>query len=158
MSKQKIYIDTSIISHLRHEDAPEKMQETIAFWEEIKAGKYEIVISPFTLLELQRCPEPKQTELLELLESIRYTLLPETDEVRSLVKAYLEEGVLTPRNEGDLLHIAFAVMSGCDAIASWNFKHMVRMTTIQRVRAVNAQRGYSKLLDIVSPTMLIGGE
>lgn len=28
----KIYLDTSIISHLDHDDAPEKMTETKALW------------------------------------------------------------------------------------------------------------------------------
>ena len=75
-----------------------------------------------------------------------------------MTDAYISEGVLTSRNQDDCRHIALAVTSGCDIIVSWNFKHMVRMSTIQKVRTVNVQKGYFKILDIVSPTtMLVEG-
>jgi len=37
MKKLKIYIDTSVISHLDQHDAPEKMADTLAFWEKARA-------------------------------------------------------------------------------------------------------------------------
>ncbi|MHB1405290.1 MAG: twitching motility protein PilT [Desulfitobacteriaceae bacterium] len=40
MNKIKIYLDTSVISHLEAEDTPEKMQDTLQFWQELKKGKY----------------------------------------------------------------------------------------------------------------------
>jgi len=36
MPKPKIYLDTSIISHLHQLDVPEKMNDTLALWEDIK--------------------------------------------------------------------------------------------------------------------------
>lgn len=45
-----------------------------------------------------------------------------------------------------------------DVIVSWNFKHMVRMKTILGVRAVNAEMGYFKLIEIVSPTTMLREE
>jgi predicted nucleic acid-binding protein len=45
VKKLKIYLDTSVISHLQHEDVPEKMKETLLFWEELKTGKYDVVTS-----------------------------------------------------------------------------------------------------------------
>jgi len=39
MRKQKIYLDTSVISHLDAPDALEKQQDTRRLWEEIHAGK-----------------------------------------------------------------------------------------------------------------------
>jgi len=45
MKKLKIYLDTSVISHLQHEDTPGKMRDTLLFWDELKTGKYEVVIS-----------------------------------------------------------------------------------------------------------------
>lgn len=38
MVKLKIYLDTSVISHLQQEDVPEKMQETRELWEQFKAA------------------------------------------------------------------------------------------------------------------------
>ncbi len=48
MKKLKIYLDTSVISHLYQPDAPDKMSETLALWKEIMAGEYEAVISEIT--------------------------------------------------------------------------------------------------------------
>ena len=158
MDKQKIYLDTSVISHLQHEDVPEKMQDTLLFWRMLESGRYEVVISDITLMELKQCFEPKRSELLGYLGAIDYALLPQTDEVDALAEAYVENGILTRKSIGDCRHIAFATTSGCDAIVSWNFKHMVRMTTIRKVRLVNAQRGYFKLIDIVSPTVMLGDD
>ena len=70
MNQQKIYLDTSVISHLQHEDVPEKMQDTLVFWQMLEAGSYEVVISDITLMELKQCVEPKRSELLGYLGTI----------------------------------------------------------------------------------------
>jgi predicted nucleic acid-binding protein len=158
MKKLKIYIDTSVISHLQHDDAPERTKETLLFWEELKTGKYEILLSDLTLEEVTQCPQPKRKDLFDYLAEIEYEILRENEEIKALAEAYIEKGILTRRNENDCLHIAFAVISGCDVIVSWNFKHMVRLKTIQGVRVINAENGYFKILDIVQPTIMTGVE
>ncbi len=40
MKKLKVYLDTSVISYLQQEDAPEKMQETRALWEMFEQDVY----------------------------------------------------------------------------------------------------------------------
>jgi predicted nucleic acid-binding protein len=157
MRKLKIYIDTSVISHLQHEDAPERMRETLLFWEELKTGKYEVFISDVVLQEIENCYEPKQTDMFNYLEDINYEVLADSDEVWSLAKAYIENGILTQKRINDCLHIAFATVSKCDAVVSWNFRHMLRLSTIKGVRAVNAKNGYFEPIDILQPTM-IGSE
>ena len=76
MNRQKIYLDTSVISHLQHEDVPEKMQDTLVFWQMLEAGRYEVVISDITLIELKQCFEPKRSELLGYLGTINYEIMP----------------------------------------------------------------------------------
>jgi predicted nucleic acid-binding protein len=156
MKKLKIYLDTSVISHLQHEDAPERTKETLLFWDELKTGKYEIVISDLTLEELSLCPQPKQRDLLEHLEEIDYEVLHRSTEVAAMAEDYIANGVLPKTKRGDCLHMAFATVSECDVIVSWNFKHMVRFRTIQGIRGVNTKNGYSKMMDIVQPTILLG--
>ncbi|MCL1947843.1 MAG: hypothetical protein FWF51_11955 [Chitinivibrionia bacterium] len=56
---------------------------------------------------------------------------------------------------GDCLHIACAIVSGCDVIVSWNFKHIVNYKTHMGVKAVTALEGYKELL-IYTPAMLLG--
>ena len=52
MRKLKVYLDTSVISHLLQEDVPEKMSDTRQLWEMFKAGKYEVYLSTVTLEEV----------------------------------------------------------------------------------------------------------
>ena len=40
MKKLKIYLDTSVISHLDAPDAPEKMADTLMLWEDIKTSGF----------------------------------------------------------------------------------------------------------------------
>ena len=43
MRKLKVYLDTSVISYLQQEDAPERMKDTLALWKEFENKKYDII-------------------------------------------------------------------------------------------------------------------
>ncbi|MCL1827014.1 MAG: DNA adenine methylase [Candidatus Cloacimonetes bacterium] len=42
MKRLKLYLDTSVISHLIAPDTPEKMADTLALWDNIKSNKYNV--------------------------------------------------------------------------------------------------------------------
>jgi predicted nucleic acid-binding protein len=158
MKRLKIYLDTSVISHLDQQDAPEKEADTQRLWAEIKVGVYEVFISPVVAAELERCHEPKRSGLRSRLQEIEYTVLQESAEVVELASRYLAAGVLSKKSILDCQHIAYACVYGCDMILSWNFKHLVNHKTIAGVKSVNALAGY-KAMPIYTPTMLTpGGE
>ena len=158
MRKLRIYLDTSVISHLDAPDAPDKMEDTHKLWEDIRAGIYDVYISSAVVLELDSCSEPKRSILAKQLQSVEYTELQATDEVLELAAQYQKAGILPPKSARDRQHIAYACVYDCDMIVSWNFKHMVNYKTISGVKGVNALAGY-KEMPIYTPTMLIeGGE
>lgn len=45
MGKLKVYLDTSVISHLLQKDGPEKMADTRQLWKMFKDGKYDVYLS-----------------------------------------------------------------------------------------------------------------
>jgi hypothetical protein len=49
-----------------------------------------------------------------------------------------------------------AILSGCDMIVSWNFKHIVNTRTIKGARAVAVLEGYKDVI-ICTPSMVIEG-
>ena len=63
--KIKVYLDTSVISYLDQQDAPEKMKETQEAWEVLKSNEYEIVVSSIALSEIQECNEEKYQILID---------------------------------------------------------------------------------------------
>ena len=156
MRKKKIYLDTSTVSYLRQEDAPTQMAETLEFWDILKMGRYDVFISTATLNELTKCAEPKRSELLELLSEISYTLIEAegNDEIIALAGEIQKLNILPAKSLFDRLHIASAVFAGCNAIISWNFRHMVNVKTIDGVRVVCVMNNLPPV-DIYSPTMLL---
>lgn len=156
MRKLKLYLDSSTISHLFADDVPGKMADTNQLWEDFICGKYELFISPVVITEINNCPEPKRSGLYAKIEQIQFNLLTRTEEISQLAQEYISHGVLSEKSMADCLHIAFAVVNNCDIIVSWNFKHLVNVKTINKVKIVNAINQYREI-SIVPPTMLLEG-
>ena len=157
MRKLKVYLDTSVISHLLQEDVPEKMADTRQLWEMFKAGKYDVYLSTVTLEEIADCPEPKRSELRKLLQQIDFVTLDISDEMESVAHKIIDMGILTNKSYDDCQHIATAVVYGCDCIISWNFKHIVNVKTIRGIKAITTYEGYKDLM-IYPPSALLEEE
>lgn len=157
MRKIKVYLDTSVISYLWQEDAPERMRDTLALWKQFESERYDIYLSQVTLDEVGECREPKRTVLYEYLSKIHYTKLEITAEVLKVAKQIIDMGILSQKSIDDCQHIATAVVHECDCIISWNFKHIVNIKTIRGVRAITHLEGY-KDIDIMNPSVLLGGD
>lgn len=157
MKKLKIYLDTSVVSHLSADDTPDKMEETLRLWNDILYDKYDVYLSTLTLEEVFECEQPKLQILQEKLADIRYTLLEIDNDIKNLAQKIVDTGILRQKNMDDCMHIACAVVNECNYILSWNFKHLVNIKTINGVRAITNLTNY-KAIDIITPAILIGGE
>jgi len=151
----KIYLDTSVISHLQADDVPEKMSNTLTLWTEIQQGFYTVVISELLLDELENCSEPKKTFMFEILAMINYNDVKITDEILELANKYVEEGIFPIKYFDDALHVACASVNACNAVISWNFKHMVKLKTILSVNGINKYMGYADI-EILTPEAVVG--
>ncbi|GHV20814.1 hypothetical protein AGMMS49959_08900 [Planctomycetales bacterium] len=154
MEKPKIYLDTSVVSYLDQQDAPERMAETRRLWEKIKTGAYEIVISNVVSNELANCEKAKQIVLAGYLRQIPYILIHVDDEMVALAEQIVDFKILKQKSFDDCQHIAAAIVADCDAIVSWNFKHLVNPQTMKGVKVVTALRDRRDLL-IYTPSSLI---
>ena len=153
MRKIRLYLDTSVISHLQANDAPDNMAATQQLWDEIKLGKYAIYISELVLKEIMNCAEEKRNMMLAYLNEIPRTEIMLTDEIINLGKKYIEAGIIPVRYTDDALHIAAATVHDCNVVVSWNFKHMVKLKTIIGVNGVNKGGGYSEI-EILPPNSI----
>ena len=156
MRKQRIYLDTSVISHLYAPDTPEKMEDTLRLWEQIRAGEYEVVLSQVVFDELAKCDEPKKGYLMSFLEDIPFTVIELDNDTIALAKIIIGRGVLAEKNFNDCRHIAAALLASCDIIVSWNFKHVVNAKTIKGTKVIAMTEGFKDIL-IYPPTMLVEG-
>jgi len=157
MRKLKLYLDTSVISHLDQPEKPVEREHTHLFWEQLKQGKYEVYISPLVIEELERCNEPKLSTLLGYLAQIDYHLLESNDDVVDLSYKYLQQNILKKKSRDDCVHIAYASVYECDAVVSWNMSHLVNVKTESGVRIVNAAEGYREMR-LHIPSFYVEGE
>ena len=155
MKKLKVYLDTSVISHLDQLDAPEKMKETKKLWEILKDKElYEVYISSVVFEEIDECKEDKKIILLNYLYDMEYNVVETNDSIVELAEKIIDFGILKQKSYDDCRHIASAILAGCDIIASWNFKHIVNIRTIRGVRAITNLKGY-KPIEILNPSVLL---
>ncbi len=157
MKRLKIYLDTSVISHLDQQDTPEKQADTRRLWERVKAGTFDVVLSNVDFDELSKCAPQKRATLAGYLTQIQFDRVDVNADMLRIADRMVDLGILKKKSYEDCQHIAAAVASGCDAIVSWNFKHIVNYNTMQGVKAITALEGRNDLL-IFTPSVLLGDE
>jgi len=140
MKKLKIYLDTSVISHLQADDAPEKMAITTDLWKQIQLGRYKACISGMVLQELSNCYAEKRQFLLDKIADIDFEFYEIENEVNELAKKYIDAGAFTDKHLEDTLHVACASVNTCNAVVSWNFKHIVKLSAMLLVNGVIVKR------------------
>ncbi len=88
---------------------------------------------------------------------VDYTLIQINDKIEEIALQIIEMGILTKKSYDDCQHIAAAIISECDCIISWNFKHIVNIKTIRGVRAITNLKGH-KPIEILNPSVLLESE
>ena len=146
MKRLKVYLDTSVVSYLYQEDAPEKMQDTLSLWELFKQGIYEVFVSDIVFREIDRCSEEKLNILLDYLDQIEYHEVETDSNTIELARRFIDFGILKKKSFDDCQHIAAAILAGCDVIISWNFKHLVSVKIVTGVKIITALEEYKDLL------------
>jgi hypothetical protein len=137
---QQVYLDTTVPSAYVDPRAPERQRLTQEFWQE-RLPSYEGVISVLVLAEIHETPDAeKRTQLGSLVRTL--TVLPSSPEAEALADEYVGRGVFPARFRGDALHVAIAVAHAVPLLASWNFRHLVRLQVRRQINLVNALLGY----------------
>lgn len=157
MRKLKVYLDTSVVSYLNQEDAPERMRDTLQLWELFRQGQYEVYISDIVIQEIDNCKKDKLQILRDYLRQIEYDIIETDNRTIELAEKFIDFGILKQKSFDDCQHIAAAILAGCDIIVSWNFKHIVNVKTIRGVKVITTLEGYKDLL-IYPPSALLESE
>lgn len=150
LKKIRLYLDTSVPSFLFADDSPEKLDVTVRFWDILKLGLYDVIVSDILLAEISRSKTPSSQELEEKLAEIVMEVVSVDEDVYSLSQKYIDEGIIPQKYQDDALHIALATFNEADALISWNFKHIVKLKTIRGVNGINRMLGF-KELEILTP-------
>ncbi|MEQ1744056.1 MAG: hypothetical protein ABMA02_01405 [Saprospiraceae bacterium] len=159
MIRPTVYLDTSAINFLFADDAPEKKEITVDFFENyVKTGIYKTYWSDFVVDEInQTDDERKRHQLLRVFEDyyLERLAINSPEDVDSLAEQYLQSGVMPPKKLYDALHVACCVIEKIDYLVSWNYRHLANVHRERKVLALNYQLGYLHPLRILTPTDLI---
>ena len=153
----KIYLDTSVLGVLVGPEKADRKEATQRLWNRCKSNKYKVFMSRTVFDEIERAPEPIRTQIWQALESITYKRLEESEQVNDLANEYIAQGLLTDKQFDDCMHIAYAAFYKCDALVTWNIKHLARNKTNEGVRTVNLKNGIG-MIKIMIPSILLNME
>lgn len=155
----KIYLDTSALNFLFADDAPEKKEITLDFFENfIKTGIYQAFISDFVIQEINQTSDlEKRGRLLRVLDEyyIERLVLADPEEIMQLAKLYIDQKVVPQNKLLDALHIASTVVNKIDYLVSWNYKHLANVNRERKVIIVNTENNYLHPVRILTPIELI---
>ena len=159
MIRSTVYLDTSVINFLFADDAPEKKEITVDFFDNyVKTGIYETYWSDFVIDEInQTSDELKRIKLLKVASDyyVEHLKINQPQEVEKLAELYLTHGVMPPKKLYDALHVACCITERIDFLVSWNYKHLANVNRERKIIALNYQFGYLHPLRIITPSELI---
>jgi len=150
---ERIYLDTSVFGG--YYDSEFELWTKLLF-KNIYEGKYIILYSKLTDVELQ--PAPQRVKDLLLTIPIKYIEKVEiSEEAKELANKYISENVVGRTSMADCIHIALATLNDADLLVSWNFKHIVNVSRIRGYNSINYRYGH-RILEIRSPREIINYE
>lgn len=145
MSEEKrirLYLDTSVPSAFYDTSKPVRQLITQK-WFENRASSYELYIGTTALKEISRLENMiKKQNIRDLIFDHNIKILELSEEAVKLADEYIRKGAVPKSEPEDAYHIATASVNRLDALASWNFKHIVSMNPIRKIYEINAKLGY----------------
>ncbi|MBI5741084.1 MAG: hypothetical protein HZA16_10220 [Nitrospirae bacterium] len=151
MKKPQLYLETSVWNFYFANDAPEKRDVTMSFFDKIRQGEYEIFISDIVIEEIGKAGEDKKQLLLEKISEISPVRLMVNEQIAGLAQRYIVEGVLPTNKIEDAMHAAIATFFEMDALISWNLKHLANLKKMEMINGINMKEGYAKRLELITP-------
>ena len=153
MKKLKIYLDTSVINFLFADDAPEKKEIAIDFFENY-INDFDVYISDVVLNEIDKTTNlERKNALLDIIKKypIKFLENIDSDEIINLAKEYIENGILPKKSEIDALHVAISTVNQIDILLSWNYKHLANFNRKKKIQLINLQNNFNYPFDILTP-------
>lgn len=155
MRVPKVYLESTMLNFYFADDAPDKRQDTLTMFEEIRVGKYEPYTSFVTVDEINRTKNTQKREkMLALINEYDIGVLEDDSDADALADMYVREGIIPIKYRDDALHIAVATITEMHIILSWNFEHIVKRKTRHMVNAINLREGF-RTIEICSPKEVI---
>jgi len=152
--KEKIYLDTSIVSAYFDDRQKGRQKITKKWWDSVLFKEYDVYISELVEAELANTSDTHlRGKLANLVKEVKR--LEIIEEAEDLARYYVKNGLVPVKYWDDAVHIALASNNEISILCSWNFAHMVNHETKMKLKALNILKGYREI-EIESPLELGG--
>lgn len=145
----RVFVDTSVFGGCFDKEFE---RESRWFFNEVKAGRFDVITTETVMKELKKAPEHIDPFVEEVMPHM--LVLDLTPEITALRDAYISAGILGESSLDDAEHIAAATIERVDLLVSWNFKHIVHFDKIRAYNAINVLKGW-RAIDIRCPREVI---
>ena len=156
VNKLRLYLETTVFNYYFDSDR-EGHSDVVRLLEAIVAGQFRGYASDYVLDELMAAPEPKRSNMLNLVEQYGIITLESSAEAEHLSETYIKMGIIPTSHPVDSLHIAVASVYRLDCIVSYNFAHINRDKTRIRTTTINNDAGYGGIIICTAKEVLNNG-
>ena len=141
-NKIRLYLDTTIPSAYYDTSKPVRQLITQK-WFENDALSYGLYISVTAVDEIDEVVNTvKKQNIRQLIVDYRMVILKLSQEAVRLADEYMSKGAIPKSEPEDAYHIAIASVNNLQALASWNFRHIVSVNPIRKIHEINIKYGY----------------
>ncbi len=143
--KIRLYLDTSVPS--AYYDTSKPLRQLITQkWFENDASGYELFISVITIEEIEKVRNlAKKQNIKGLMAHHKMKVLELSEISKNLAEEYMERGAIPKPETEDAYHVAIAATNDLDPLASWNFKHIVSINPIRKIREINRKHNHAAI-------------
>jgi len=109
------------------------------------------------VIDLSLKASRKKQAIKDLIFDYDVKILEISEEIMNLAFEYMNKGAIPKSEPEDAYHIAIASVNRIDALASWNFKHIVSVNPIRKIHEINMKHKYP-IIEIGSLQLFGGAE
>jgi len=141
--KATVYLETSVVSYLTALPSRDLIvaahQQVTHEWWRLQRPKFDLVISPYVLMEAAKGDPQMITRRLAVLSGI--PVLEETPGLLQLARKYCEALHLPKSKSLDAFHLAAASWHRVDYLLTWNCRHIASVQIRRALLAANLPLG-----------------
>jgi hypothetical protein len=155
--KQKLYIETSVISYLATKPSRDlliaaRQEATVELWSKLSSSGFTEYVSTLVHQEAQQGDPEQARKRMSILSSL--VVLDIDQEAQARAEQILSAKAVPAEYPDDALHMAVAAVNGMDVLITWNFAHLNNPIARVKIRRIVEDNGY-RCPEVCSPEELL---
>ena len=151
-----VYLETTVVSYLAAKPSRDVViaghqQSTQEWWDQKRSG-FRLIASQLVVQEAGKGDALAARHRLGILKELE--LLEITSEATGLARKLIAKGAIPNTSLEDALHVAIAVVNGCQYLLTWNYRHLAGAGARERIQALCRSEGYGPAI-ICTPEELL---